>query len=114
MNQVIIYACLMIISVFISSISQVMLKKSARKTYDSKLQEYMNPFVIVAYILFFGCTLITMWALKVIPLSMAPILESLGYIFVPVLGFIFLQEQFNSKQMVGMGFIVIGVAIFSF
>ena len=112
MNQVVIYSCLMIFSVLVSSISQVMLKKSARKTYDSKLQEYVNPFVIAAYILFFGCTLVTMWALKVIPLSMAPI-ESLGYIFIPVLGFIFLQEKFNIRQMVGMGFIVIGIAIFS-
>lgn len=46
-------------------------------------KEYLNPLVIIAYILFFGTTFISMYALKVVPLSMAPILEASGYIFLP-------------------------------
>ena len=47
-NRTIIYSCILLAGVFISAISQVMLKKSAMKSYDSKLKEYLNPMVISA------------------------------------------------------------------
>ena len=93
MNELVVYSGIMIVSVLVSSGSQIMLKKSALKKYDSVVNEYINPFVIIAYGLFFGSTLITMFALKVVPLSMAPILEATGYFFVPVLSLIFLKEK---------------------
>ena len=52
MNKtVLIYSCVLLLGVFVSAISQVMLKKSALKQYDSKIKEYMNPLVIIAYII---------------------------------------------------------------
>ena len=113
MSELAVYSGIMIISTLISSISQVMLKKSAGKTYESKIKEYLNPFVITAYGLFFGCTLITMYALKVVPLSMAPILEATGYIFVSVLSYIFLKEKMTRKQLLGMAVIIIGIVIYT-
>ena len=103
----------MLVSVLISSVSQIMLKKSAQKTYPSKLREYLNPMVITAYILFFGCSFITMYALKVVPLSMAPVIESCGYIFVALLSFIFLKEKLTKRQLAGMALIIIGIVIYS-
>jgi len=38
----ILYIAILIFSVFISAFSQVLLKKSALKTYNSFLQEYLN------------------------------------------------------------------------
>lgn len=113
MSELAVYSCIMILSALISSVSQVMLKKSAEKKYESKIKEYLNPFVITAYGLFFGCTLISMYALKVVPLSMAPILEATGYIFVSVLSYIFLKEKMTKKQILGMTVIILGIVIYT-
>lgn len=113
MNELIIYSGIMLGSIFVSSVSQILLKKSAQKEYPSKLREYLNPLVIIAYGLFFGSTLITMYALRVVPLSMSPILESVGYIFVAVLSFLFLKEKLTRKQVLGMAVIIIGIIVYS-
>ena len=55
-----VFSCVFLVSVFISSVSQILLKKSADKTYDSKIKEYLNPLVIAAYGMFFCSMLITM------------------------------------------------------
>ena len=53
MSSLGISVCLLLLSVFISSVSQIILKKAADKTYESTLKEYMNPMVIGAYGRFF-------------------------------------------------------------
>jgi len=113
MNKLAVYICIFLASVFLSSVSQIMLKRSAQKTYDSKLKEYLNPLVILAYMLFLSCTFITMYAFKVVPLSMAPVLEATGYIFVAVLSWIFLKEQISRKKMLGLGVIIAGILIYA-
>ena len=112
-KELISYSLILISSVFISSISQILLKISAKKTYPSKIREYLNPHVIIGYLLFFGCTIISMYSLKVVPLSMAPVLESFGYVFVSVLSFLFLKEKFTRRQLIGTALIIIGVVVYS-
>ena len=113
MSELAIYSLILVSSALISSVSQIMLKKSAQKEYPSKLKEYLNPLVIIAYVLFFGTTFISMYALKVVPLSMAPILEASGYIFVAILSFIILKEKMTKKQIIGMILILVGIVIYS-
>lgn len=108
------YIILFLSAVFISSVSQIMLKKSADKTYDNAIKEYLNPWVVIAYGLFFGATLVTVLAYKYVPLSMGPILESTGYFFVTVLGMIFLKEKVGKKKAVGLVVILVGIIIFNF
>lgn len=55
------------------------------KQYESKIKEYMNPLVIIAYIMFVGTTFLSIIAYKGIPLSMGPILEATSYIYVTFL-----------------------------
>lgn len=107
------YIILFLSAVFISSVSQIMLKKSANKTYESKLKEYMNPWVIIAYGLFFGATLVTVIAYKYIPLSLGPILESAGYFFVTILGMFFLKEKVGKKKALGLFIILAGIIVFN-
>lgn len=107
------YIILFLSAVFISSVSQIMLKKSANKTYESKIKEYMNPWVIIAYGLFFGATLVTVLAYKYIPLSLGPILESSGYFFVTILGMFFLKEKVGKKKAMGLLIILAGIIIFN-
>ena len=108
-----IFSCVFVGSVFISSVSQILLKKSANKTYDSTLKEYLNPLVIIAYGMFFCSMLITMYCYRFVDVSAGPILESAGYIFVAVLGAVFLKERVTAKELIGMLVLLAGIALFS-
>lgn len=108
-----IYIIIFLTSVFISSISQIVLKKSANKKYDSKIKEYLNPMVIGSYIVFFTATLLTIFAYKGIPLSFGPILESTGYVYITVLGFLFLKEKISLKKLIGNILIIAGILVFN-
>ncbi len=112
-NLVIIFSCVFLCSVLISSISQILLKKSADRIYDSRIKEYLNPLVIIAYGMFFCSMMITMYCYRYVDVSAGPILESAGYIFVGVLGYIFLKERFTKKKVIGMILILLGIVIFS-
>lgn len=114
MNEKILFSLIFIFGVFISSISQILLKKSAQVEYGSKIKEYLNPRVIFAYIIFFGATLCSILAYTKIPLSFGPILESAGYIFVAILSRLFLKEKITKKKMIGLAVIIIGIIVYSF
>ena len=107
------YVFLFVFSVFISSVSQTILKTSAEKKYDNRLQEYLNPKVIVAYGIFFSSSLITVVAYKYVPLSLGPILESCGYIFITLLGYFILREKVGKKKLIGLMVILMGIGIFN-
>ena len=105
---------LSMIGVFIGSISQVMLKKSALKKYDSPIKEYFNPIVILAYSLFFITTIFSIIAYKKIPLSMGPIIETTSYIYITIWGVKIFHEKLNRKKYIALTFIVIGIIIYAF
>lgn len=105
------YIFIYVISVFISSVSQVLLKISAGKHYDNILREYLNPWVITAYGIFFCSSLLTVYAYKGVPLSMGPVIESMGYVFVAVLGYVCLNEKVGKKKMLGIVCILVGIII---
>lgn len=113
MSRLEVSVCVLLFSVFISSVSQILLKKAANRIYETPLKEYLNPLVVGAYGLFFCSVILTMLALKYVPLSMSPILESTGYIFVSVMGYIFLKERFTRRKLCGFALILAGVIIFN-
>lgn len=112
-NTTILYAIVLLVGVFISAISQVMLKKAALKEYDSVLKEYINPLVIFAYILFVGTTFLSILAYRGIPLSMGPILEATSYIYVTFFGVKIFDEKINKKKMFALGMIIAGIVVYS-
>jgi drug/metabolite transporter (DMT)-like permease len=105
------FALLMLTGTFIASCSQIVLKKAADKEYPNKLAEYLNPMVIGAYIFFFGASLCSVMGYKVVPLSIGPILEASGYIWVAILGKIFLKEKISAKKAIGLVIIIAGIVI---
>lgn len=107
------YACVLLAGVFISAISQVMLKKAAMKKYDSPIKEYLNPLVIIAYVMFVGTTFLSIIAYKGIPLSMGPILEATSYIYVTFFGVKIFKERLNSKKIVALGLIICGIVVYA-
>lgn len=98
----------------VSSISQVILKKSANKSHENLKKEYLNIRVVGAYGLFFLATLITITAYRGLPLSLGLALESTGYVFVSILSYLFLKEKMNKIQILGIFLIVGGVIIFAY
>ena len=107
------YAGLLLLGVFLSAISQVMLKKAALRQYSSKLREYLNPLVIVAYPIFVGTTFLSIYAYKGIPLSMGPVLEASSYIYVTIFGVTIFKEKLNKRKLVGLALIIAGIIIYS-
>lgn len=100
------------LSVLVASVSQLLLKKGALKKYPSFLREYLNPWVISGYILMSGSVLLSISGLKGVDFFNAPIMDSLGYVLVPVLSGIFFHEKITLRKSVGIGCIVLGMIIF--
>ena len=73
-------------------------KKASQKKYTSVIQEYLNPLVIFAYIIFVGTTFMSIIAYKGIPLSMGPILEATSYIYVTFFGVKIFKEKMSKKK----------------
>lgn len=107
-----IYVALLFLTNLISAISQLLLKKAALRTYKSFWAEYINLRVIGAYFLFFVSVLLDLTALRHCPVSYLPIIETSSYIFVFILGRIFLQEYFTKRKLIGMAVIITGIIIY--
>ena len=114
MSNNILFTIIFLAGVFISAISQVILKTSANKSHSSFIKEYINPRVILAYTFFFGASLLAVTAYRHIPLSLGVVLESTGYIYIPLMSYFFLKERITFKKAVGMIVIIIGIFVFSY
>lgn len=106
------YLCIMLGSVTVASFSQILLKKSALKTYSSKLSEYLNPWVISGYGLLFISMLLSLWAYSGVEYKNGPVMESLGNVLVPLLSFIFFKERLTPRRVAGVVCIVLGIMVF--
>lgn len=103
---------LVLSAVFIAAVSQIMLKKSAQRQYAGRIAEYVNPLVIGGYILLLITTLITVLALKFIPMTLVVALDATGQIFVPVLSLLILKEHINRRKLLGMTVIILGLVVY--
>lgn len=77
------------------------------------LAEYLNPFTILAYVVFVVATLLTIISYTEVPLSMAPILGAMEYFFVAALSRAILGEKISLQKAIGLGIIVIGILVYS-
>ena len=112
-KQLLLYSALMLAGTLISSVAQVLLKKAAQKEYSSVLREYLNARVILAYVIFFGASLLAIFAYRVVPLSMGPILEATGYIYVTIFGVAIFHEKLNLRKCIALGLILAGIAVYA-
>ena len=104
-------ALILLFGVFISSVSQVMLKMAARREWPSRIREYLNPLVIGAYALFFGSTLLSILADRGLPLSLGPVLEATGYIWVTLFGVTLFREKMNGMKLLALCLILGGILV---
>jgi len=106
------YLAGMLFSVLLASFSQILLKKSAMKTYNSAIREYCNPWVISGYGLLFCSMLITIWAYGGVEYKNGPVIEALGNVLVPVLSFLIFREKLTKRRLAGIACIVLGIVVF--
>lgn len=113
MSEIILYSGIYLVGVIISAFSQVLLKKSANTENGSFIKQYLNIKVISAYVIFFIATFLSIYAYKVIPVTLGAILGTLEYGLVAFLGYIFFKEKLSKKQIFGIILIGIGIIIYS-
>ena len=110
-KQQMLYTAILLVGIFIGSVSQVLLKKASMKTYRSPLMEYLNPQVIFAYVLFFGTTLISVTAYQVISLSLGAVLETTSYLYITFFSVVIFKEKLNNKKLLALLLIILGSMI---
>lgn len=103
---------LLLSSVTLASFSQILLKAAANKTYTSFIKQYLNVYVILGYGLTFTSMILTMLAYKNLQYKIGPVIESLGFIIVLVLGRIFFNEKITLKKLIGICLILFGISIY--
>lgn len=113
MEEITLFYILVIAGIFLSACSQLLLKKSADKEHRNFLCSMFNWRVITAYAIFFGSLFINITAMsKGVKLKDMPILESLGYVFVPLLSYMVLNEKITKRTLVSIALILIGIFVF--
>ena len=106
------FLLLALLSVVIASFSQVMLKLGAGKTYNSKIREYLNVYVITGYGMLFVSMVITIVAYSHLSYLSVPVVEAVGYVLVPVLSYFIFKEKLTKRKILGILFILTGIVIY--
>jgi len=113
MEEISLFYLLVVIGVLLSSCSQLLLKKSADREHKNFVLSMLNWRVVTAYVIFFGSLIINITAMSHgVHLKDMPILESLGYIFVPLLSSWVLKEKITKRTLGCMTLILLGIYIF--
>lgn len=102
----------MVIAAFLAAISQLLLKKSAEKQHKDRLREYINPYVLSGYALLVVSLLINMWSYQGVEYRYGPVINASSYIFVLILGHLFLKEKITARKLWGNVLIVAGILVY--
>lgn len=108
-----IYKLLVILNVLVASVAQMLLKKGASIEWGSFVRQYLNGWVIGGYGIMILAMMANIFAVsKGVMVKEVSIIESLSYLFVPMLSFFFFREKLSWKKMVAVGFIIFGIVLF--
>ena len=108
-----IYKIIVILAVFMGACAQILLKKSASMRYSNFIRQYLNVRVVSAYIVLALCLSVNIFAMSHgVMLKEVSILESLSYLFVPMLSVAILKERLNARKRIAIIVIMCGVVVF--
>lgn len=93
---------------------QLIFKLAAnRATPDGSLTDRLfglvNPWFVLAVLLYAGLSVLWVWILTFTPLSRAYPFVALAFAITPVLGILIFAEAFSSKLLIGIGLILCGL-----
>jgi drug/metabolite transporter (DMT)-like permease len=106
------YLIILFTGVIIASFSQIILKKSAGKTYPSRIREYVNPYVITGYSMMFGAVFCSMMSYRGFDYTKVPLMESSAYILVMFLSYFFFKEKITRRKLLGVITIMVGIYVY--
>ncbi len=102
----------MIVSALITALSQIILKKSANKTYKSMIFEYVNPYVLFSYTCYVGVLVLNVFIYTKADYRFGVVINSMSTVFVMLLSHFILNETLTQKRVAGNIIIVCGILIF--
>ncbi|MBR0172487.1 MAG: multidrug ABC transporter [Lachnospiraceae bacterium] len=108
----IIFYLIAVVNIVLSAVSQALLKKSALKTYEKPVQEYLNPLVIGGYALLGITLLLGLVCYNRIGYLGTVVLEPGAYILVLLIGRAVFGEALTARKAAGMALIVGGILVF--
>ena len=107
------YYVIVILSVFAAACAQMLLKQGARKEYATWWRQYINPWVIGGYGIMACSLVLNIWCMsKGVQVKEVSVIESMSYLFVPVLAFMLFKEKLTARKICAIGIIIGGVLIF--
>ena len=108
-----IYYLIVVGGVLACSASQLLLKKSATQEGRTGIRMMLNWQVAMSYSIMLVTLISNIYCMKNgVLLKDMPILESTGYVFVPLLSFLFLKENIKINNVISILLILIGIFIF--
>jgi drug/metabolite transporter (DMT)-like permease len=107
------YYVLVVLAVFSAAGAQMLLKKGASMGYSSLIRQYLNPWVMGGYAVM-GCSLLlNVFCLsRGVQLKETGGIESLSYLFVPLLSWLFFREKITWRKAGAIVIIMVGVVVF--
>ena len=107
------YRLLVVLSVFSAAGAQMLLKQGAKKKYPSFWRQYINPWVIGGYGIMGASMLLNIFCLsRGVQVKEVSIMESLSYLFVPCLSWLFFKEEVTLRKAGAIGIIMAGIVVF--
>ncbi|MCL2197378.1 MAG: EamA family transporter [Defluviitaleaceae bacterium] len=100
-------------AVVISSLAQVLLKKSSGEKKKHFLFDYLNLKVCTAYGMIFLCIPLMIYAFTGMYYRYGAVIESLAYLLIMMFSRFFLGERITRRRILGNCMIVLGVFIFA-
>lgn len=107
------YYLLCVFSVLLAAGAQMLLKQGTKKEYSSFWRQYINPWVIGGYAIMGGTLLLNVFCMSrgVLVKELGGI-ESLSYLFVPCLSWLFFKERITWRKVGAIVVIMLGVVVF--
>lgn len=107
------YYILVILSVLFAAGAQMLLKQGAKKQYSTLIRQYLNPWVMGGYGIMGASLLLNIFCLSHgVQVKEISIIESLSYLFVPVLSWLIFKEGITWKKAGAIAVIMAGVVVF--
>lgn len=107
------YYLLVLFSVLAAAGAQMLLKQGTRKHYPSFWRQYLNPWVIGGYGIMGASLLLNIFCLgHGVQVKEVSIIESLSYLFVPLLSWLFFKENITWRKAGAIAVIMAGVVVF--
>lgn len=107
------YYLLCVFSVFSAAGAQMLLKQGARKQYPSFLRQYLNPWVMGGYAIMSCALLLNVFCMsRGVQVKELGGIESLSYLFVPLLSWLFFKEKITWRKVGAIAVIMAGVVVF--